>query len=53
MVMSSANFAVHELHERRKTRKKARKKKKKKKAPVLLLALVRVWCGLIVSVGKS
>jgi len=28
-------------------------RKNKKKAPVILLTLVRVWCGLIVSVGKS
>jgi len=48
--MSSANFAVHELHERRKTKNS---KKEKEKAPVILLTLVRVWCGLIVSVGKS
>jgi hypothetical protein len=27
--------------------------KNKKKVPVILLTLVRVWCGLIVSVGKS
>jgi len=36
-----------------KEEKRKMARKKKKKAPVILLTLVRVWCGLIVSVGKS